>query len=160
MCIQGCSTKVSVVADSKGDILQIPNVKVHKKSLMQLEGVKWRLKTRPTNKLRLNMKRILNPKLKKEKIIVIEDSSSEENMESKEDLGSKQDYIQQDHSVSLEPVQGGHKSSKGKTTYIIEKGMNAEAPLAEEVMKERHEEDLIFKKFNIPWLSNQDSTLH
>ena len=56
------------------------------------------------------MKRILNPKLKKEKITVIEDSSSEENMESKEDFSSKQDYIQEDHSFSLEPVQGGHKS--------------------------------------------------
>ena len=27
-------------------------------------------------------------------------------------------------------------------------------------MKERHEEYLIFKKMNIPWLSNQDSALH
>ena len=73
-------------------------------------------------------------------------------MESEEDLSSKKDYIQEDLSVSLEPVQGGHKSSKGKTTYIIEKGMNAKASLAKEVMKERHEEDLIFKNFNIPWL--------
>ena len=81
MCIQECSTKVSVAADSKGEILQIPNVKIQNKYFMQVEGLKWRPKTRPTNKLRLNMKRILNPKFGKEKITVIEDSSSEENME-------------------------------------------------------------------------------
>ena len=34
MCIQECSTKFSVAADSKGDILQIQNVKIQKKSFM------------------------------------------------------------------------------------------------------------------------------
>ena len=43
------------------------------------------------------MKRTLNPKLKKEKITIIEDSFSEENMESEENLSSKQDYIKEDH---------------------------------------------------------------
>ena len=65
MCIQECSTKAYVVANSKGDILQIPNEKMQNKSFMQVEGQKWRPKTRPTNKLRLNMKRISNPKLGK-----------------------------------------------------------------------------------------------
>ena len=37
----------------------------------------WRPKTRPKNKLRLNMKKLLNPKLAKEKVTMIEDSSSE-----------------------------------------------------------------------------------
>jgi len=36
----------------------------------------WRPKTRPKNKLRLNMKKLLNPKLDKKKVTVIEDSSS------------------------------------------------------------------------------------
>ena len=48
----------------------------------------WRPKTRPKNKLRLNMKNLLNPKLAKEKITVIdsEDSSSQENLKEDEDL--------------------------------------------------------------------------
>ena len=58
MCIQESSNKDFVADNSKGDILQIPNVKVHNKSFMQVEGLKWRKKTRPTNKLKLNMKRI------------------------------------------------------------------------------------------------------
>ena len=40
----------------------------------------WRPKTRPKNKLRLNMKRLLNPKLNKEGVTVIDDSSSDERL--------------------------------------------------------------------------------
>ena len=69
------------------------------------------------------MKRILNPKLGKEKITIIEDSSSEENMENEEDSSSQQHYIQKDHLVSLEPVQGGPKTSEGQTTCHIEQGV-------------------------------------
>ena len=68
---------------------------------MQVEGLKWRPKTRPTNKLRLNMKRILNPKLGKEKITIIEDSFNEEKMENEEDSSSQQHYIQEDHLVTI-----------------------------------------------------------
>ena len=96
MCIQECSTKASVAAYSKGDILQIPNEKIQNKSFMQVEGLKWRPKTRATNELRLNMKRILNPKMKNENITVIQDSSSEENNESEENLNPQQNYIQED----------------------------------------------------------------
>ena len=48
-------------------------------------GAFWRPKTRPKNKLRLNMKKLLNPKLAKEKVTVIEDSSSEEKLDDSED---------------------------------------------------------------------------
>ena len=58
---------------------------------------------RAVNKLRLNMKIILNPNLKKEKIAVIQNSSSEEN------LSPQQDYIQEDHQISPKPVQEGHE---------------------------------------------------
>ena len=57
---------------------------------MQLEGSKWRPQTRATNKIRLNMKRILNPKMENEKIKVIQYSSSEENNESEENLSPQQ----------------------------------------------------------------------
>ena len=127
---------------------------------MQVEGLNWRPKTRPTKKLRLNMKRILNPKLKKEKITVIEDSSSEENMENEEDSSSQQHYIQEDHLVSLELVQGGHKALEGKTTLITEQGIASEVSLVQEAMRDKEEDDLIFKKLDIPQLSNQDSIMH
>ena len=37
--------------------------------------------------------------------------------------------------------------------------MTSGVAFAEEIMKDKQEEDLIFKKLDIPWLSNQDSTL-
>ena len=37
--------------------------------------------------------------------------------------------------------------------------MTSRVSFTDEAMKDRQEEDLIFKKMNIPWLSNQDSTL-
>ena len=40
----------------------------------------WRPKTRSKNKLRMNMKEILNPKFRNNIVIFIEDSSSEENV--------------------------------------------------------------------------------
>ena len=48
-------------------------------------GTAWRPKTRPKNKLKLNMKKLLNPKLAQKKITVIEDSSSQEELEDNED---------------------------------------------------------------------------
>ena len=41
---------------------------------------RWRPKTRPRNKLRMNMKKFLNPKLNKG-VIVIDDSSSDEKLD-------------------------------------------------------------------------------
>ena len=120
---------------------------------------KWRPKTKAKNKLRLNMKRILNPKLKKEKITVIKDSSTEEDMESEKGLSPQQVYIEKEHSVSLEPVQGRHKASEKETTFSIEQGMSSKVPFVQEIMKDGKEDDLIFKKFDISWLSNQGSIL-
>ena len=48
-------------------------------------GAVWRPKTRPKNKLRLNMKKLLNPKLAKEQVTAIEDSSSQEELDGSED---------------------------------------------------------------------------
>ena len=52
------------------------------------------------------MKRILNLKLKEEKITVIEDSSTKEDMESEEELSPQQVYIEEEHLVSFELSQG------------------------------------------------------
>ena len=78
---------------------------------MQLERLKWRPKTRATNKIRLNMKIILNPKLKNEKITIIQYSSSEENNESEENLIPQPNYIQEDNLISPETVQEQHEVS-------------------------------------------------
>ena len=53
-------------------------------------GVGWRPKTRPKNKLKLNMKKLLNPKLAQKKITAIEDSSSQEELEEDEVLDVKE----------------------------------------------------------------------
>ena len=66
----------SVATASKYDGVQISTIKFQGKYFVMLGETKGRPKTRVKNKLRLNMKRILNPKLRKEKITVIEDSSS------------------------------------------------------------------------------------
>ena len=86
--VQECTTRFPIVAEIRNDTLQVSKVNFQKKDHVQVKEVNWRPKTRVKNKLRLNMKNILNPKLRKEKIIVIEDSTSEEDMEEEEDLNS------------------------------------------------------------------------
>ena len=71
----------------------------------------WRPKTRLKNKLTLNMKNILNPKLAKEKITVIEDSSSREDLKEDEDLNSEQVNSKREDSVTV-------KSSLVKDTIV------------------------------------------
>ena len=53
-------------------------------------GTGWKPKTRPKNKPRLNMKKLLNPKLAQKKITMIEDSSSQEELEDNEDINVKE----------------------------------------------------------------------
>ena len=48
-------------------------------------GVVWRPKARLKNKLRLNTKKLLNPKLAEKKVTIIEDSSSREKLGDSED---------------------------------------------------------------------------
>ena len=73
-------------------VVQLASIKHQGKNLSMLGdiGVGWRPKTRPKNKLRLNIKKFLNPKLAQKKIIVIEDSSSQEELEENEYLNVKE----------------------------------------------------------------------
>ena len=68
-------------------VVELASVTHQGKALKKLGevGAIWRPKTRPKNKLRLNMKKLLNPKLAEKKIIVIEYSSSQEKLEDSED---------------------------------------------------------------------------
>ena len=64
------------MVELKSEGVLISSLKFHGRSYAMIGESNWRPKTRPKNKLRLNMKNILNPKLAKEKITVIEGSSS------------------------------------------------------------------------------------
>ena len=139
--------------------MQVSKVKLQKESLVQVEEVKWRPKTRVKNKLRLNMKKILNPKLRNEKVMMIEDSSDEEDMGSEEELNSQQVYIKEEHLVLLKSFLGKDKISEDPITFSIERGVSLEVPVVQETVKDREEDDIIFKKIDIPWLSDRTSTL-
>ena len=93
----------SFAAGLKCDIVKLSSVEYQGKSFVMLGGaeMRWRPKTRVKNKLRLNMKKILNPKLAKEKVTVIEDSSSQEDLEDEKVLASKQVQSKKEHSVTL-----------------------------------------------------------
>ena len=69
------------VVELKNEGVQISSIKFRGKSYAMIGESNWRPKTREKNKLRLNMKRILNPRLMKDKITEIEDSSSQEDVE-------------------------------------------------------------------------------
>ena len=56
-------------------------------------------------------------------------------------------------------MQRGHKASERETTFNIKHDTSSKFPFVEEIVKDGKEYDLIFKKFDIPWLSNQGSTL-
>ena len=77
-----------VLQGVKRKVVHLATIKHQGKTLSMLGeiGVGWRPKTRPKKKLRLNMKNLLNPKLAQEKITVVEDSSSQEELEEDENL--------------------------------------------------------------------------
>ena len=85
--IQTQSEEEAMSRGIKRKVVQLASIKHKGKVLSMLGeiGTTWRPKTRPKNKLRLNMKKLLNPKLDKKKITVIEDSSSQEELEDIED---------------------------------------------------------------------------
>ena len=116
--IQGNMTEVSIPAKMELEDIQVPSEKTKENSMVgfKKEGVLisnvkfqgrsyamlgesiWRPKTRPKNKLRLNMKQILNQKLAKEKITMIdsEDSSSQENLKEDEDQYEQEENTRED----------------------------------------------------------------
>ena len=119
--------------------------------------MRWRPKTRAKNKLILSMKKILNPKLAKEKVTVIEDSSSQEDLEEEEGLDSKQVHSKKEHPVTLESSPGKDKVVEQLKVCSTERDRSLEV-LVEEAHKDEEDNDLIFRKMNIPWLSDKTST--
>ena len=72
------------MVELKNEGVQISNIKFRWRSYAMIGESNWRPKIREKNKLRFNMKIILNPRLMKDKITDIEDSSCQEDVEKKE----------------------------------------------------------------------------
>ena len=119
--------------------------------------MRWRPKTRAKNKLRLSMKKILNPKLAKEKITIIEDSSSQEDLEEDEGLNSQQVDSKKEYSLILESSPGKDKVAKQSKYSSIRRDRSQKVPV-EVADQDEEDDDLVFRKMNIPWLSDKDST--
>ena len=85
----------SFAAGLKCEMVQLSAITYQGKSFVMLGGVetRWRPKIRAKNKLRLNMKKILNPKFAKEKVTVIEDLEDEEGLDSKQVHSKKEDSV-------------------------------------------------------------------
>ena len=63
-------------------------------------------------------------------------------------LTPQQVYSEEEQSVSFELSQGRDKVSEEPITFSIEQGMNSKVPFVQEIVKDKQEEDLIFKKFD------------
>ena len=105
----------------------------------------WRPKTKPKNKLRLNMKKLLNPKLTKERVTVIDDSSFEEKLNDDKDeskgkrpIESKRESILTDTKISniflevriqmlQEQQEGEIKSSDSEKKVMVEEKVPCKA---------------------------------
>ena len=77
------------MVELKSEGVLISSLNFHGNSYAMIGESNWRPKTIPKNKLRLNLKKLLNPKLAKENITIIEDSSSREDLKEDEDLNYK-----------------------------------------------------------------------
>ena len=139
----------------------------------------WRPKTRPRNKLRLNMKKLLNPKLNKEGVTVIDDSSSDEKLDvDKGDSKGKRpmklekesaltetklsDVFLEIRSQMLKERQEGEiKVSHSENKLMVDENVPCETETKEilsfhetptELLPEDEE---IYRRLNIPWLPNE-----
>ena len=95
----------------------------------------------------------------KEKFTVIEDYSSQEDMEEEEILSSQQVHIKKEHSVILELFISRDKVAKQSIDFSTERVRSPEVPIEEEAVKNWGYDDIIFRKMNIPWMSDKNSTL-
>ena len=103
------------------------------------------------------MKKILNPNFSKEKVTLIEYSSSQEDLEDEESMDSKLVQSKKEHLVTQKSSLDKDKDAEQPKVYSTEKDRPLEVPI-EEAYKEEEDDDLIFRKMNIPWLSDKTST--
>ena len=90
---------------------------------------------------------------------MIEYSSSQEDMEEEKILSYQQVHIKKEHSVILETYLRINKVAEQPIDLSTERGRSLEVLVEEEAVKYEEDDDLIFRKIDIPWLSNKTSTL-
>ena len=88
---------------------------------------------------------------------VIEDSSYQEDLEDEEGLDSKLVQRRKEHLVTPKSSLSKDKDAEQPKVCSTEKCIPLEVPI-EEAYKEGEDDDLIFRKMNIPWLSDKTST--
>ena len=81
------------------------------------------------------MKIILNPRLMKDKITEIEDSSSQEDVEKKKSLNPQQAHTRKHHSVMLESSTSKKKIAEQSMDCSTEGVVFPEIPVVSEVFK-------------------------
>ena len=84
-------------------------------------------------------------------------SKKVEDLEEEEGLDSKQVHSKKGHSVILESSPGKDKVTEQPKVFSTERDRSLEDPI-EEVDKDEEDVDLIFRKMNIPWLSDKTYT--
>ena len=80
-------------------------------------------------------------------------------MEEEENLSSHQVHTEKEHSLILESSSGKDKVSKQPINFSTERCKFPEVFVEEEKVKDEEDDDLIFKKIDIPWLLDKNSTL-
>ena len=88
---------------------------------------------------------------------VIEKYSYQEDLEDAQGMDSKQFDSKKEHSVTLKSSPEKDKVAEQPKVCSTEKDRPLEVP-AEEAYKDEEDDDLIFRKMNIPWLSDKTST--
>ena len=92
-----------------------------------------------------------------EKVTVIEKYSYQEDLEDAQGMDSKQVDSKKEHSVTLKSSPEKDKFVERPKVCSTERDMSLEVPV-EEADKEEEDDDLIFRKMNIPWLLDKTST--
>ena len=79
-------------------------------------------------------------------------------MEKKESLSPQQAHTRKHHSVMLESSTSKKKIAEQSMDCNTEGVGSLEIPVVSEVFKHEEDDDAIFKKLNIPWLSEKASS--
>ena len=80
-------------------------------------------------------------------------------MEEEENLSYEQFHIEKERSVILESFSEKDKVLEHPINFSTERGKFPKVPVEEEKVKDEEDDDLIFKKNDIPWFSYKTSTL-
>ena len=98
---------------------------------LEPQNTKWRQKNRPKNKIRMNMKEILDPKFKKDMVTTIEYSSSEEDpkiMNMEQTVAQTLENIEKNLKIFPEILEGNHKDKGKIKVQEFEIGMSSKTP--------------------------------